>query len=88
MSAVITNKDYKPPILAPRIGMKTLKVLVEKVKTTQHMVISSFNIQPAFTLKKTRTSTDLGVLQGRGKERRKRSPPPSALDNQNSRLER
>jgi hypothetical protein len=50
MSAVITNKDYKPLILALRIGMKTLKVLVEKMRTTQHMVISSFNIQPAFTL--------------------------------------
>ncbi len=50
MSAIITNKDYKPPILALRIGMKTLKVLVQKVRTTQHMVISSFNIQPAFTL--------------------------------------
>jgi hypothetical protein len=85
MSAVITNKGYKPSILAPR---GTLKVLVEKVKTTQHMVISNFNIQPAFTLKKTRTSTDLGALQGRGKDRRKRSPPPSASDNQNSRLER
>jgi hypothetical protein len=50
MSVVITNKDYKPPILALRIGMKTLKVLVQKVRTTQHMVISNFNIQPAFTL--------------------------------------
>jgi hypothetical protein len=50
MSAVITNKDYKPPILVLRIRMKTLKVLVQKVRTTQHMVISNFNIQPAFTL--------------------------------------
>ncbi len=50
MSEIITNKDYKPLILTLRIGMKTLKVLVQKVRTTQHMVISSFNIQPAFTL--------------------------------------
>ncbi len=32
----------KPPILALRIGMKTLKVLIEKVRTTQRWFLPTF----------------------------------------------
>ncbi len=32
----------KPPILALRIGMKTLKVLIEKVRTTQRQILPTF----------------------------------------------
>jgi hypothetical protein len=35
----------KPLILALRIGMKTLKVLVEKVRTTQHWFLPAFTFE-------------------------------------------
>jgi len=51
----------KPPILALRIGMKTLKVLIEKVRTTQNE--NHINFLPLYITLKIKYILEHQVVQ-------------------------